>query len=87
MHRLALALALGAALAAGCRAPGQYLAMAAGIAAIGTGWVAYGRREAPGPTRLVAAGAITVGGLGLLLGALRVAIALAALGHLERVLG
>ena len=87
MHRAALALAVGAVLAAACSAPGQYLAMAGGIAAIGTGWVAYGRREAPGAARLAAAGAITAGGLGLLLGALRVAIALAALGHLERVLG
>lgn len=87
MHRLALALALAAALAAGCRAPGQYLALSAGIAAIGAGWVAFERRAAPGPARLVAAGAITVGGMALLLGALRVAIALAALGHLERALG
>src|SRR6187397_820116 len=84
---VALALAVGAAIAAAWRAPGQYLALAGGIAAVGTGWVAYGRREAPGVARLAAAGAITVGGIGLLLGALRVAIALAALGHLGRVLG
>ena len=87
MHRLALALATGAVLAAAARAPGQYLAIGGGIAAIGTGWIAYGRRAAPGGARLAAAGAITVGGIGLLRGALRVAIAAAALGHLERLLG
>ena len=86
MHRVALALAAGAALAAAGRAPGQYLALGAGIAAIGTGWIAYGRRGSPGAARLAAAGAITLGGVGLLLGALRVVIALAALGHLGRML-
>ena len=87
MHRTALALATAAVLAAAWRAPGQYLAIGAGLAAIGTGWIAYGRRESPSLARLAAAGAITVGGIGLLLGALRVAIALAAIGHLERMLG
>lgn len=87
MHRAALLLAAGAVVAAACRAPGQYVAIGAGIAAIGAGWVAYGRRAAPGPARLAAAGAITVGGIGLLLGALRVAITLAAIGHLERMIG
>jgi hypothetical protein len=87
VHRLALALAVGAVVAAAWHAPGQYLAIGGGIGAIGTGWIAYGRRGAPGAARLAAAGAITAGGVGLLLGALRVAIALAALGHLERMLG
>ena len=87
MHRVALVLALGAVLAAAVPAPGQYLAIGGGIGAIGTGWVAYGRRGAPGAARLAAAGALTVGGIGLLLGVLRVAIAVAAIGHLERMLG
>ncbi len=87
MHRLALVLATGAVLGAAWRAPGQYLAIGAGLAAIGTGWVAYRRRGSPGTARLAAAAAITTGGVGLLLGALRVAIALAAIGHLERMLG
>ncbi len=87
MHRAALALALAAVLAAAWRAPGQYLAIGGGIAAIGTGWIAYGRRGSPGTARIAAAGAITLGGVGLLLGALRVAIALAAIGHLGRMLG
>jgi hypothetical protein len=87
MHRLALALAACAVLAALWRAPGPYLAISTGIAAIGTGWVVYGRRAAAGGVRLAAAGAITAGAIGLLLGGLRVVIALAAIGHLERMLG
>jgi hypothetical protein len=87
MHRAALALAAGAVVAAACQAPGQYLAIGGGVAAIGTGWIAYGRRGSPGAARLAAAGAITAGGIALLLGALRVAIALAAIGHLGRMLG
>jgi hypothetical protein len=87
MHRLALALAALAVLAAVWPAPGQHLAIGAGIAAIGTGRIAYGREGAPGAARLWGAAAITVGGVGLLLGALRVAIALAAIGHLARMLG
>lgn len=87
MHRTALALAAGAAVAAACPAPGQYAAIGGGIAALGTGWIAYRRRASPGPARLAAAAAITLGGAGLLLGALRVALTLAALGHLGRLLG
>lgn len=87
MHRVALALSLGALLAAAWPAPGQYLAIGGGIGAIGAGLVAYGRRSAPGAARLLAAGAITAGGIGLLLGVLRVAIALAAIGHLAQRLG
>ena len=87
MHRLALALALGAVVAAAWHAPGQYLAIGGGIGAIGTGWIAYGRRGAPGFARLAGAAAMTLGGAGLVLGAVRVAIALAAIGHLERMLG
>jgi hypothetical protein len=87
MHRVALVLALGAMLAAAAPAPGQYLAIGGGIGAIGAGWVAYGRRGTPGAARLAAAGALTVGGIGLLLGVLRVVIVLAAIGHLEQLLG
>jgi hypothetical protein len=87
MHRAALALAAGAVAAAAWHAPGQYLAIGAGIAALGTGRIAYGRRGSPGGARLAAAGAMTAGGIGLLLGALRVVVALAAIGHIERMLG
>lgn len=87
MQRLALALAIGAVVAACWQAPGQHLAIGLGIAAIGTGWIGYRRRAAPGLARLAGAGAIALGGLGLALGVLRVALAIAALGHVERMLG
>ena len=87
MVRLALVLAFGAALAAGLPSPGLYLALGLGIAAIGCGAVAFSRREAPGPSRVAAAAAITVGAIGFLLGAVRVAIVLAAISHVDRLLG
>jgi hypothetical protein len=87
MHRLALALAAASLLAAAWHAPGQYIALGAGIGAVGTGWLGYRDRGAPGAARLVAAGAITAGAAGLLLGALRVVLALAAIAHVERMLG
>ena len=86
MVRLALALACGALLAAALPSPGLYLALGAGIGAIGTGWLGFARREAPGGSRLAAAAAITLGAMGLALGAVRVAIALVAIGHVERML-
>ena len=86
MHRLALALAAASLAAAAWPAPGQYLAIGAGIGALGTGRVAYRDRTSPGAARLVAAGAITLGGIGLVLGALRVVLALAAIAHVERLL-
>jgi hypothetical protein len=86
MSRLALGLAFGAALAAGLPAPGLYLALGLGIAAIGAGLAAFRARTAPGGARLAGAAAVTVGAIGCLLGAARVAIALAALGHVDRML-
>ncbi|MEJ7599199.1 MAG: hypothetical protein WKG01_14930 [Kofleriaceae bacterium] len=86
MHRLALALALLAVVATSVATPGPLFAIGFGIAAIGTGWVGYGRRAAPGATRLVSAGAITLGTIGLVLGALRVAVSLLAIAHLEHLL-
>ena len=87
MPRFALVLALGALVAAALPAPGLYLAIGLGIGAIGTGWVAYRRRGAPGFSRLAGAAALTLGMVGLLLGTLRVVLALAAIRHLERILG
>lgn len=87
MQRLALVLAFGALVAAALPAPGLYLAIGLGIGAIGTGWLAYRRRGAPGFARLAGAAAVTLGMVGLLLGTLRVALALAAIRHLERMLG
>jgi len=86
MQRLALAFAFGAVVAAGLASPGQFLAIGLGIAAIGAGRIAYMRRTAPGSARLAGAAAITIGCIGLLLGLVRVAITLAAIGHLERMI-
>lgn len=87
MPQLALVLAFGATIAAGLPAPGQYFAMALGIAAIGCGRVAYAQRALPGLARLAGAAAMTVGCIGLLLGAVRVVITLVAIRHLERLVG
>jgi len=86
MVRLALVLAFGAALAAGLPAPGLYIALGLGIAAIGCGLVAFGQREAPGAVRIAAAAAVTVGTIGLLLGATRVVIAIAAIDRIDSIL-
>jgi hypothetical protein len=87
MAHLALALAVGAMIAAALPAPGSFAALGLGIAAIGTGWLGYRRTGAPGFTRLAGAAAITVGALGCLLGALRIVLVLAAIDHLARTLG
>jgi hypothetical protein len=87
MPRLALVLAVAALVAAAVPAPGMYVALGCGAAAVGTGWAGYRRRAAPGAGRLGAAAAATLGGVGLLLGAVRIALALAAIGHLERMIG
>lgn len=87
MPRLALALAFGACFAAGLPSPGVYLAIGFGLAAIGFGKVGFRRREASGGVRLAAAGAMAIGAIGFVLGALRVALALAAIGHLDGMLG
>ena len=87
MARIALVLAFAAMLAAGLPSPGLYLAVGLGISAIGTGVVAFGRRTAPGGLRLAAAAAITVGSIGMVLGCVRIAVALAAIDRIGRLLG
>jgi hypothetical protein len=87
MARIALGLAFAAVLAAALPSPGLFVAIGAGIAAIGAGWVAYRRIGAPGFSRLAGAAAITIGALAGLAGALRVVLALAAIDHLDRLLG
>jgi hypothetical protein len=84
--RLALGFAFAAMVAAGVPSPGLYLAIGLGIAAIGCGLVRFGRRDLPGSARIAAAAAVTVGALGCVLGVARVAMALAALGHIDRML-
>jgi hypothetical protein len=87
MAHVALVAALAAVIAAAAPSPGLFLAIGLGIAAIGAGWIGYRRLEAPGFTRLAGAAAITAGAIGGLLGALRVVLALAAIDHLDRLLG
>jgi hypothetical protein len=87
MAQLALGIAFAAVVAAALPAPGLYAAIGLGVAAIGGGWLALRRRGDPGFTRLAGAAAITVGGLGLALGAARVALALAAIDRLAQLMG
>ena len=87
MAHVALSAALGALIAAALPAPGLFLAIGLGIAAIGTGWLGYRRAGAPGFSRLGGAAAITAGAVGCLLGIARVVLTLAAIDHLDRLLG
>ena len=86
MGRLALALAFAATVAAGLPSPGLFLAIGFGIAAIGCGYERFGRRDLPGSARLAAAGAMTVGAIGCLLGLARVVMVLAAIAKIDRML-
>ena len=87
MVRAALILAFGAVLAAGLPSPGLYIALGLGIGAIGTGYLAYSQRGAPGGSRIAAAAAITVGVMGVLLGSVRVVMVLGAIDRIDRMLG
>ncbi len=87
MQRFALALALGALIAAALPTPGLYLAVGLGLGAIGTGLVGYRQKAAPGFARLAGATAIALGTIGFLLGTVRVVFALAAISHIDRMLG
>ena len=87
MVRIALIAAAGAATCAALPSPGLFAAIGLGIAAIGTGWLGYRRPGEPGFARLAGAAAVTVGAVGCLLGVLRVALALAAIDRVDRLLG
>ena len=87
MVRAALILAFSAVVAAGLPSPGLYLAIGLGIAAIGTGSLAFAQRTSPGGARIAAAAAITVGVMGVLLGSVRVVMVLAAIDRIDRMLG
>ena len=84
MQRLALAVAVGAVIAAWLPAPGQFVGLGLGVLAIGTGRIAYIRRTYSGSARLAGAAAITIGCIGLVLGGARVALTLAAIGRLRQ---
>jgi hypothetical protein len=87
MVRIALIAAAGAVACAALPSPGLFAAIGLGIAAIGTGWLGYRRPGEPGFARLAGAAAVTVGAVGCLLGALRVALALAAIDRVDLLLG
>ena len=87
MVRIALIAAVGAMACAALPSPGLFAALGLGIAAIGTGWLGYRRPGSPGFARLAGAAAVTVGAVGCLLGALRVALALAAIDRVDHLLG
>ena len=86
MQRLALACAAGALVAVALASPGQYVALGLAIAAIGTGRIAFSRRQSPGPVRLAGAAAMAIGVVGVLLAAVRVVIALVAISHLDQLI-
>ncbi|MCW5804705.1 MAG: hypothetical protein KIT31_20200 [Deltaproteobacteria bacterium] len=86
MQKLALGLGVMAVVAAAFAAPGQFVALGCGIAAVGAGLVAYRRRGEPGGRRLAGAGAMMLGGVGLALGGVRVVLTIATIAHLERML-
>jgi hypothetical protein len=87
MAHIALGVAVCAVVAAALSSPGLFVALGLGIAAIGTGWLAYRRSGAPGFTRLAGAAAMMVGALGASLGVVRIVLVLAAIDHLDRLLG
>ena len=86
MVRLALGFAVAAVVAACVPTPGLFLALGLGIAAIGLGLASYRRQELPGPVRLVAAAAVTLGCLASLLGVARVVFVLSAIAHVDHML-
>ncbi len=86
MVPVACVLALAAAFAAGLPLPGLYVAIGAGLLAIGCGWIGFSRRDSPGWRRLCAAAAMTIGAIGVVLGAVRVAIVLVAIARIDRML-
>ena len=87
MARVSLMIALTALIAAVLPSPGMYIGLGAGVAALGYGWTAYARPDRPSQERLFGAAAMTIGSAGAVFGALRIALTLAAIGKLERLLG
>jgi hypothetical protein len=61
---------------------GLFVAMGAGSAGIGLGWIGFARRRAPGASRLLGAAAMAVAGLALILAAVRYTVTLMALSQL-----
>ena len=78
----ALVCAVVALVACALPGAGMFVAIGAGTAAVGLGWIGFRRRWAPGPRRLLAATAIAIGGLALLLALARYTVTLVALSQL-----
>ena len=89
MGRIALVLAFGADGRGGLPSPGLYLALGLGHRGDrDLGWIGLRAAAAPGFARLAAAAAITVGGARRSARrALRIVLALAAIRHLDRLIG
>ncbi|MCB9563897.1 MAG: hypothetical protein H6708_26170 [Kofleriaceae bacterium] len=87
MGWVALVTAAAALIAALLPAPGMFVAMGLGIAAVGLGWAGYRRRGEPGPRRVAGAAGIAVAVLALGLGGLRYGLTLAAVDRLEKLIG
>jgi len=83
MAPTAMSLAVAGLIAAMLPSLGLFLAMALGLAAVGTGTVAYQRRHDRGSRRLWGAAAIVVGGVALTLGVVRYSLTLAAVSAVE----
>lgn len=79
----ALILAASAVLALWLAPGGMYIGLGLAIAALGLGWSAYRECTASGPARLCGAGAMTVGGVVLLLALLKVTLTSLAIDALD----
>lgn len=82
MAFVSLALAVAALIAGALPHPGMFVGIGLAIAAGGTGWVAWRRRESPGARRLTAAVGLGVATIALALGAARYAVTLFAVSRL-----
>lgn len=61
---------------------GLFVAIGAGVAGVGLGWIGFARRGASGPNRLLAATALAIASLALVLAAVRYTVTLVALSQL-----
>ncbi len=87
MGAFALAAAVIALTASALPYPGMFVAMAAGILAVGTGTLAWQRRHAPGAVRLTGAAGIGLASLALVVAVARYVLTLAAVARLTALVG
>lgn len=78
MARLAMAIALLSLGLILCPMPWVFLGLGAGLFAVTAGWLTFRERALPAVARLFGAGATAVAGLAVTLGAVRVALSIAA---------